>query len=309
MKKLTLVIAILAALSASAQVARSAPAEPTPSPKGGPTLDITFSGAVLFLKTPSGYKAIVAQHKAGQHQAYVRFQSSDALQNSFGGAKSFKCEGSDYQWAPLDGNQLALDPMSAIATSGPLDASGINGWLVHLSELAKNNSLDEEKFNQSRPNRNTVAAQMNVDRGSLLPLVLNPPYQPVKWDFQADGTRAKVQICGTSGIRWLLPIKAGSRSISLVSAEGSKLTLGLADGRTTAIVVGNSLTEDIECPTKPPTTVDKHFALHYKLLKTPVEKQFVPVRVKPEVKCPPPEAKSSGSRSARGSDCLGTQWP
>jgi hypothetical protein len=308
MKKLTLVIAIFAALSASAQLAQPTP-RATQKPIEGPTLDITFSGAVLFLKTPTGYKAIVAQHKAAEHQAYLRYLKSDVARNSFGGAKTFQCEGGEYQWAPLDGNQLTLDPMSALATSGPLDASGIDGWLVHLGDLAKNNKLDEAKFNRSRPNKSTVAAQMNLDRGSLLPLVLNPPYHPVKWDFQANGARANVQICGTSGIRWLLPLKAGTRSISLVTAEGPKLTLALADGRTTALVIGNSLIKDIECPTEEPQSVDKHFALHYKLLKTPVEKQFVPVRIKPEVKCPPPEAKSSGSRSARGSDCLGTQWP
>lgn len=308
MKKLTLVIGILAALSASAQLA-----QPTPrtrqNPNEGPTLDITFSGAVLFLKTNSGYKAIVAQHKADAHQAYVRFRKSDAAQNSFGGAKSFQCEGGEFQWVPLDGNQLTLSPMNVITADAPLDSSGIDGWLVHLSALAKNNKLDDARYNQVRPKKDTVAAQMTIDRGKFLPLVLSPPYHPVKWDFEADGEKANVQICGTSGIRWLLPIKAGTRSISLVSADGPKLTLSLMDGQTTSVVVGNSLTEDIECPEKEPAPVDKHFALHYKLLRMPVAKQFVPVRIKPEVKCPPPATKSSGNKSARGSDCLGTQWP
>ena len=308
MKKLTLVFAILAALSPSAQLAQPTPT-PTPNPSAGPTLDITFSGAVLFLKTTSGYKAIVAQHKAHQHQAYVRFRKGDAVQNTFSVANTFWCEGNEYQWAPLDGYLLTLDPASAINTTSPLDSSGINGWLVHLSELAKNNRLDDAKFNQRKPTKATVAAQMVLDRGMLLPLILDPPYHPVEWEFKDASATSNVKICGTSGIRWLLPIKRGTHSISLSAEGGPRLTLALRDGRTTALVIGNSLTTDIECPREQPATIDKHFALHYKLLKAAVAKQYVPVRITPEAKCTPPASKSAGNKSARGSDCLGTQWP
>ena len=57
MKRFSLVIAVLTTLSASVLGAQRTPT-PTPMPHDGPVLDVTFSGVVLFLKTPSGYRVM-----------------------------------------------------------------------------------------------------------------------------------------------------------------------------------------------------------------------------------------------------------
>jgi hypothetical protein len=193
------------------------------------------------------------------------------------------------------------------------DATSIADWLVHLQHLAPGFDLNRNDYDQTDPVVGKVAAQMMVDRGTLKPLELESPHHPVRWKFQHGNETANPKVCGTSGIRWLLPIKKDIRTISIVSSlkDNPHLTVKLDNGRTTKVTIGNSVVDgksnDIECPSKGPMPKDPHFALFYKLLRTTGAKEYIPVRIIPEDKC------GSGSvgqnRSQRGSDCLGSQWP
>jgi hypothetical protein len=205
---------------------------------------------------------------------------------------------------------LTIDPPDALAPA-PLNAEGIKGWLVHLKDLAQNAPLNAKDYDQVNPVVGKVAAQMTVARGTLEPVLLAPPHHSVRWEFkegdkQGDAT-SNVQICGTSGIRWLVPLKKGTTEISLLSSlpERPILKLAVTDGKTTEVILGNSLAQDIECPKSLPQPVDYHFKLFYKMLKGFSGREFVPVRVSED----PCSEVTNGKRSQRGSDCLGGQWP
>jgi hypothetical protein len=313
MRRLTLVIALVTSLSARS-VAASPPPTPTPTPHNGPTLDVTFSGVVLFVKTTPGpgYRAIVPARHGKMHLPYIVFLKEGASTSNWDSSE-FECEEEKlYKWVSLTADKLTIEPASAIAP-GSFKSDAIEGWLPHLGKLTENNHLNDEDYNQSEPVVGKVAAQIDITRGTLAPLILTGQYEPVQWEFRSEDGNQKsgITICGPAGIRWLLPIKKGTRSISIVSSlrKRPKVTVPLADEKTTVVVIGNSRPDDIECPKKGIQPKDPDFALHYMMLTTPPKIPWIPWRVDPRVPCVTPPADPKGNKSLRGSDCIGGQWP
>lgn len=310
MKRSSLLIAILATLSASVLGARPIPT-PTPTPHDGPVLDVTFSGVVLFLKTTPGYRVIVPARQAQKHLPYMIFPRDGATASNWDTGE-FECELAWYKWVSLTAGTLSIEPESSIAPES-FNAAAIEGWLPHLGALTGNNAVIDDDYNQATPVVGKVAAQIDITRGTLRPLILGEPYEPVQWEFRSkDGSRKSNArtICGTAGIRWLLPIRKDTRSISIVSSLNNhpKVTVPLVNGQTTVVVIGNSMADDIECPKREPQDSDPDFGLHYKMLKAAPATAWIPYRVTPKVTCaPPPETK--GNKSKRGTDCLPAQSP
>jgi len=309
MKRFILVIAILTTLSASVLGAQRTPT-PTPTPHDGPVLDVTFSGVVLFLKTPSGYRVIVPARQMQNHLPYMMFPRDGATASNWETGE-FECDNEWFKRVSLTAGTLSIEPESSIAPES-FNADAIEGWLPHLGVLAENNPVSAD-YNQDSPVVGKVAAQIDITRGTLRPLTLEEPYEPVQWEFRSkDGSQSSNagKICGTAGIRWLLPIKKNTRSISIASSlqNRPKVTVPLANGQTTVVVIGNSMPDDIECPKRAPQDKDPDFELHYKILKTAPATAWIPYRVKPKVTCVPPQ-EARGNRSKRGTDCLPAQSP
>jgi hypothetical protein len=251
--------------------------------------------------------------RAHNHQAYIRFPVDEATnKTTFDASERFRCDRTWYRWAPLTADQITIDPDSAIDVN-LFDATAIADWLVHLRDLAPGFDLNRNDYDQTDPVVGKVAAQMMVDRGTLEPLELQSPHHPVRWKFQYGNDIANPKVCGTSGIKWRLPIKKDTNTISIVSSlkDHPRLPVKLENGQTTKVTIGNSIVDgksnDIECPSKRPMPKDAHFALFYKLLRTPGAKEYIPVRIIPEQKCG--SGGVPGNKSQRGSDCLGSQWP
>jgi hypothetical protein len=301
----------LAALLTRSMVASPPPTPtPTPTPHDGPVLDITFSGVVLFLKTRSGYRVIVPARQAQKHLPYMIFPREGATSNW--DSVDFECEGF-FKRVALTADKLSIEPVSSIAP-GAFKADAIEGWLPHLSALVENNFVNDDDYNQSTPVVGKVAAQIDITRGTLKPLVVDG-IDPLQWEFRSkDGgqTSNADKFCGAAGIRWLLPIKKDIPSISIGSSlkKHPKVTVPLVNGETTVVVIGNSMVEDIECPKGGGRgVVDPDFAIHYKMLKTEPATAWIPYSVSPKVTCVPPAEGQTTKKSRRGSDCIGAQFP
>jgi hypothetical protein len=316
-KGVSMMLSRMSALALAALLARSTFASPlptptpTPTPHDGPVLDVTFSGVVLFLKTTPGYRVIVPARQAQKHLPYMMFPRDGATASNWDTGE-FECDNAWHKWVSLTAGTLSIEPESSIAPES-FNAAAIEGWLPHLRDLTGNNPVIDEDYNQATPVIGKVAAQIDITRGTLRPLILDKPYEPVQWEFRSkDGSRKSNarNICGTAGIRWLLPIRKNIRSISIVSSlmNHPKVTVPLVNGQTTVVVIGNSMADDIECPKREPQDSDPDFELHYKMLKAAPATAWIPYRVTPKATCaPPPETK--GNKSKRGTDCLPAQSP
>ena len=286
---------------------------PTPTPThAGPTLELTFSGITVFLKKGNGYRVIVPASNTQKHVPYMLYQKEGAKASDFD-VSEFQCDFKNWQWGALTADALTIDPPTAI-DAGPLNADRLDGWLVHLhDDLEKANVFNESDYDNDPPKIGFVAAQMDIGLGTLKPFILPQPHHPVKWELKTEnGSQSSgVRVCGVSGITWVVPLKKDTTEISLVSSlrPGRKFTFAVRNGQTRSVIIGNALAEDIDCPTKLLTPIDHHFKTYYKMLKTPVATEYIPVRVKPDQKCPTPTGAQAGSRSLRGSNCIGSQWP
>ena len=311
MRRFSLVIATIAGLYAPALFGQPTPTPTrTPTAHDGPTLDVTFSGVVLFLKTTPGYRVIVPARQAQKHLPYMIFPMNGTTSNW--DAVEFDCAGW-FKRVPLTADKLTIEPATSIARA-PFKAGDIEGWLPHLSALTESNSVNADDYNQATPVVGKVAAQIDITRGTLKPLTLEgDQYVPVQWEFRSkDGTQTSdVTFCGAAGIRWLLPIKKDIGSISIVSSlkKHPKVTVPLVNGQTTVVIIGNSMVEDIECPKGGRGSKDPDFEIHYKMLKTEPATAWIPYKVAPKVTCVAPPEGLTGNKSARGSDCIGSQWP
>jgi hypothetical protein len=279
-----------------------------PPASGGPVLQITFTGLVDFLKTDKGYRVILPARQKDDHIPYIQFESADAS-TPFNAAKEFECVTKN-KWVSLAADGLTIDP-DAIAAP-PFDSNiPAIPWLPHLSSLVGRGSSLDPGFNQAKPTAGKVAAQIEVTQGTLEPAG-EPPF--FMWEFKTEeGSQAKnVSVCGVSGTNWSIPLKPGTKQISLTSSLTGKpiVTLSnLSDGVTRLVVIGNSRAEDIEmCEKKGRANRDPDFKIHYKILKGSVLKQYFPVSNLTE-KCNPTSGQGEPKRSLRGSDCMGGQWP
>ena len=306
-------------LAASALCVGTLNAGPPPPPaSGGPVLQITFSGLVVFRQNGKGYRVVLPERQDHGHRAYVLFPKANSVTDAQQ-KTDFECGGANYEWIPLEGDRLTVDskPLVAPLFTEPPDLSG---WLVHLSSLVPPGSqFNDLDYNQITPKKGNVAAQVDVTRGTLEPAT-DASNQPVEWEFKTDASSEgeappkPVRICGVSGTNWLLALKPGTKQISLNSSLKRTPIVtftNLSDGETRMAIVGNSRTEDIKwCEVrKPMAKSDPDFKIHYLVVKGEVSKQFIPVKVDPPKPCNPKSGPGEPKRSLRGSDCMGGQWP
>jgi hypothetical protein len=306
MKRLPWIITA-AALCAVTLSADASPKKASPNPSTGPVLQITFTGLVVFRQNGKGYRVVLPERKDNGHVAFILFPKEDAFTDV--PVTDFECQGA-YRWIRLEGDRLTLDTGKLVA---PLftEPPDLSGWLVHLSSLARGNQFNDLDYNQASPKPKNVAAQIDVNRGTLEPAVDTPPQE---WEFKTeDGQTSGVSICGVSGTNWSLPLTPGTREIAVRSSRMRNpiLTLrNLSDGETRTLTIGNSRTEDIDsCRPKPMANEDPDFKIHYLVLKGKVDKEFMPVKLDPRKPCNPKTGPGEPKRSLRGSDCMGGQWP
>jgi hypothetical protein len=282
---------------------------PTPTPYPGPELDIVFTGIVVFKEVPGTdptYKVILP--RSSQHYAYIRFPTSayDESQTNLPLQHAFPCAGIQARYAVLVKDGLTLQPPGAIFDTKVVPGNALDS-LVHLRDLVPPGTDFDPEYDKEKPGAK-VAAQFDLRNGTLTP-ALEPGYDPYYWEFrETENAKPIKAVCSGSGITAKIRIKQGQgKNVYILSSQASqRLTLALRDGETTTINIGNSRNADIACPPgKSEPTVDPDFMNHYQVLKG-IQGKYIPY---PTTSCKVKPPGTVSLMSARGSNCIGSQWP
>jgi hypothetical protein len=215
-----------------------------------------------------------------------------------------KCCGRDY--ILLANHQLEIQGDDE---HGELQKGAIDQFVIHLKSLTGVDKLNPD-YDKSTPAAGFVAAQMDLRRGALTPLL---PDDKKTWIFKHKNEQFKKDpVCLAQGVRLALTLKPGSVVKIVSSNAGATLSLKAHDDRPTLVRIGNSMKEDILCPIPTADSDDPHFRNFYRMLTRQPAKPWTPEKT--EQKCYAPALKARmavkvGILSHHGSNCIPAQWP
>jgi hypothetical protein len=289
---------------------------PTPKAADANQLQVDFTGVLIFkrgLPPDPPFRVIIPF--LTDHSAYIQYREADlaAPPDGFNAPGDLeKCCGRDY--VLLVNHQLDIQGDDA---HGPLQEGDIDQFLVHLKDITGIDKLNPH-YDSPLPAPGYVAAQMDLRRGSLTPLLPEDKKTFLLKDgndvYKAGGA------CLAQGVRLRLDLRPRS-IVKILGSSGATLSLAAHDDRPTLMRIGNSLKQDILCPEPTSDKDDLHFANLYKMLARKPPKAWIPRKTDDDCFAVPAPPSRAGLRpgertditvgvfSYHGSNCLPGQLP
>ncbi len=325
------------------------PPTPTPCPTAGRQLHVLLTGVMVLKGIPEGYRVIIPALSGATndpHTAYLRFRKDD-----YTGSTGFTVSGdvkcafpncgakvpSQYVTLGTDtsgvraAHGLIIDPTAL--DDGPLSPGYVAAFTAPLKDLVALNG-PQHTFNPHYatfpPQKGFAAAAIDLTKGKLEPITSDEQ----RWRFKTltDKKDSRVELCLADGIIYTVKLRQGIDAVRIYSEAPSTASISLKvdDNHATAIVIGNSLGSDLECPDNVvKEKEDKHFLHQYDVVTPGPNDKFVPQRRKDckdeetqSMSASKSEAKSSSKASTKalgplpvdkrtyhGHNCPPAIWP